>query len=1316
MITYSTLNKDFIHAVQQGTLTNLIEYLSGLLEKDARNFLPWLFIGKSYEAMGHIDKAASVYNYILRATDPGSSIKVINDEILHFARRYKHAELLKLLKEYADGFGTTSQPVPETPTEVSVNVLTKTPTDDTSKTERPGATAFNANGRTRVIPLRRKSPAAETSPRVPVLATSEPTRVTTKSNITTVQLNTKSPNITKILRNTQGSNPPPRTSVSGKQVLITEAYKALGRGEIEAAAKSFEQAIKSGVREARIIIALASTLQRLQRFDEAIRYLDIGIASSDATTRRSLLDTKAQILQTDRKWDEAITIYVELLRFKQRPAYRRYVQLVMVSLYRKLGRAEEAKNLIKQVLEENPEDQIAIRIQAQLSLPDTYGAHNVSIIDDEAIRELQVDLPEDNIDLISPMLQRDLNTAEFRDELIISQGGEPTVMDATRLLKVASETQSNEEFGDRYPRFLEAAKAFNELPGRSYDERDFYRALTRYATLKGGALVFDIRRQLLSGRADLQRIRRLRDSATSYFLESLSLQMQVDVKFVLASLASHLRAQIAYAKAQRGEPVTAEHFGGKFDELLKYCLEHPDDNIASIAFESVVSWGAASGHVWNRLGNEPGGAGIIGRALEEQRRKRPYRLLSCVTGQEFSIDQKPRDVLSKSFLRRRQQIREVIDYFVSLERLPLNVDNFRELNKLWENFPKIRGVLLETDFEIIDNISTLLAILAPFRDRSHEERTNILFTARVSLENLLRFIQECPTYWGRSWFEPLLTRWQGAIRNIEQRRLSEILPKLIGRLEPPVFRPNEGYIEGGILLRNEGRGTAEGVNIRIELVDDVNDEVLYEIEDEIHEEIKAKANMTEATYYYSVKAPQSILKRGADVPYKLRLSITPVFSQAEVERTEQEFTLEVQSGHRISVQDIPWHEVNIPQEHMFKGRENFINQLVSHLESRDRSKTYILYGLSRTGKTSILKNLQRVIDLKGFRKDGQDYHFISFMWDIGMAKVQTNAGDMWDYLLEGCTLQPLRRLVDEGRISEAKLPKIRHPGHVRFKDWELLLNQMEAIRLYPVFLLDEFSFFREMVDAGRIDSSFLAAVRNYAIGGKASFIIAGTYDLRKLVADPAYGVRGQLANTNEVRVSRIEKEPATALIRVMEPELKFTPDAIEHILWLSYQIPFFIQLICKQCALFAVDTGRSIIGFPEVEAVVKFLTGEMEEEPWQGAENISPTRFHSNMYMPTDPMPYTALLTTICHLTQGQTHPRMVTYPEIQEVWHRNGLAQFQAKMAECITELTEREVLVSGKDEDAFAYRISVDLFRRWWANEHKNLSLELDALKQNL
>ena len=266
-------------------------------------------------------------------------------------------------------------------------------------------------------------------------------------------------------------------------------------------------------------------------------------------------------------------------------------------------------------------------------------------------------------------------------------------------------------------------------------------------------------------------------------------------------------------------------------------------------------------------------------------------------------------------------------------------------------------------------------------------------------------------------------------------------------------------------------------------------------------------------------------------------------------------------------------------------------------------------------------------------------------------------------------------------------------------------------------MIDEFSYYRELVDSKRIDASFLAAIRTFAIGEQASFVIAGTYDLQSLIRDPAYGITGQFVNAIETQISRIDRDPAIELIEVMGDKLRFTSDAINHILQLSYQIPYFIQILCKNSAVYALNSGRNIIGFPEVEAVVKVLAeGNTNDPHLMDTQRIPPGQFMNNMYSPTDPPEFGALISTIANLTRDHVMPRKVTYSEIQETWARHGVQFFQARLAKATKELCSREILTESLDEGMPAYQISVDLFRRWWSHSHQHLALELDALKQEM
>jgi len=1244
---YRQLNKALVEAIQEGEIDLFIERLNKTLQAYPSNYMAWLFISRAYVAKGDVENAANSYSHLLRIADPyNPNNERLLDEVQKFVVRYKRLELVEVAEER---FGSGCLKLPQQLRE------------QISKAQPP-----TAEGPTEIQPSR--------SAKQPVQTTPSPD----STGADTTALNTR-------IRS-----------------ILAKANKAFQKGNLETALENFKQAYD---RSARMFLMLAQTLQRLQRYDEAQKYLDLGIQVLKGKRQLALLNLKAQIFSSQRQWDKAASVYERVIRQEKRSAARRSSRLQLARIYYRL----EAKSVLDQVMTEYPEDQVALRLRAALDQPLVAEPSDIEgLDDDEAIRGLEVDLPDEGVSLISPMLQRDLAAAEYRDDKILLQGGRPQVDDADRLLEQAEKTKGS-EFGERYPLFLEAAKAYNELPEGSYELERFHWALTRYGMLKGGAIVSEFRRKILSGQATAAELLHLRDSATSYYLESLALQVRVDPRYTLIPLTNHLRVQVAYALYKRGDSIPTDLFQRKFDDLFSFCIHHPDDEIARIAYETVIACGAAGARIWSQWRKLGRAVSLLWASLDrEEARRRPYRILSAMSGQSFEMNQKPGEVLKAAFLERRRQTQEILDFFVHLQQIPLDIQNLHKLDMRWKQFPIYRGALLNTDLEIHDGVSAILATMLPYQSRSPEERTAILFTARTNIENLLRFIQENPTYWGRVGFEPLLTRWQLAIHSIEQRRLSEIQPKLVARLEPPIFRPEGEHIEGGISLQNIGRGTAESIAMHIQLCTYDTGDILCEREDVIREELGVNE-----THYYPVRFDISTLSQGLEAPYRLCLQIAPIFRQVELDSTEQEFTLEVHSGSRLSIEEIPWNEIEIPPAHLFKGREEFIDRLVAHLKSPERNKTFILYGLTRTGKSSILRYLGRRIDLQPLNIDGDLYRFISFEWDIAKAKAHSNARDMWGYLLREAVVAKIEQMAEAGLVERTDIPRIPHPDNVRFRDWEPLLTHLKRQHLYPVFLLDEFSYYRELVDSKRIDASFLAAIRSFAINGQASFIFAGTYDMRKLIEDPSYGITGQFVNAIETRVSRIGRDPAIELIQVMEPRLHFTQDAIEHILRLSYQIPYFIQILCKNCAIYAVQSGRSIIGFPEVEAVTQTLTGENVPDPYlKGVSRIAPGAFMNNMYTPTDPVEFDALISTICDLTRNQLYPRMVTYPAIQEVWHRYGVRAFQARLAQAIQELTDREVLIAGEDEGIPAYRISVDLFRRWWANEHRHLELELDAI----
>jgi len=550
-------------------------------------------------------------------------------------------------------------------------------------------------------------------------------------------------------------------------------------------------------------------------------------------------------------------------------------------------------------------------------------------------------------------------------------------------------------------------------------------------------------------------------------------------------------------------------------------------------------------------------------------------------------------------------------------------------------------------------------------------------------------------------------KWREGIDRLEKDRLKQTLPDIRAIIDPPVLqRDNENY-HINLLLKNEGESTSEGVFLKYEICN-LNRKKIHTSESKlkIDKEIGVQKSIT-----VKLSIPSQITRENDAI--FLLLCVTPIYENKKTETKNFDFTLEKQSESHLAYDEIPWNETKIPPKYLFKGREDILNRLVKHFDSINRNKTYILYGLTRTGKSSILIYLSEHLDGKQTNIDSKAFRIITFHWKLDLASSQENASDMWAHLLHNCILNRLEELAKNKIISYESIPELKNESKARFRDWYRIISYLNKKLIYPIFLIDEFSHYKNLVDKRRIDSSFLAAIRSFAIDGLAGFVFSGTYDLKELIRDPDYGITGQLVNTIELQVSQINTKAAIELINVIQDKLKFTDDAIKHILKLSANIPYFIQILCKNCANYAVESKKRIIGYPEVELVTKILTGEDKSQEESMIEVLPPGTFMNNQFDPKDPSSISALISSICYFNKNEIDARGVNYSEIQELWGKKAIPGFAPKLAEAINYLKTKGILNEVVDEGMSIYKISVDLFRRWWGIQHSNIELELDPLR---
>ena len=71
-----------------------------------------------------------------------------------------------------------------------------------------------------------------------------------------------------------------------------------------------------------------------------------------------------------------------------------------------------------------------------------------------------------------------------------------------------------------------------------------------------------------------------------------------------------------------------------------------------------------------------------------------------------------------------------------------------------------------------------------------------------------------------------------------------------------------------------------------------------------------------------------------------------------------------------------------------------------HYLSRDRIETYVLYGLTRHGKSSIHEQLSKRLLLKEIDTINGVKKVLPFFWSFASAASRGKAGDMWQYFID----------------------------------------------------------------------------------------------------------------------------------------------------------------------------------------------------------------------------------------------------------------------------------------------------------------------------
>ena len=511
------------------------------------------------------------------------------------------------------------------------------------------------------------------------------------------------------------------------------------------------------------------------------------------------------------------------------------------------------------------------------------------------------------------------------------------------------------------------------------------------------------------------------------------------------------------------------------------------------------------------------------------------------------------------------------------------------------------GLSFKLDQQRLGDLQRLLeTALELCKQGTFEERERLCIQLRSYCQVLLAEIEESPTRLSIEDIYSTIEIIQEKVITYLNILYKDSKPQLTLRLPVESYVPNtDKKIEVQIVLENErGRSPAESLELIIQ-------------------EDKAFFTVTEP----EIKQNES-LRGGEQSILTVPLRVTPVALQSRTfslplcaqyrTRTEEQTRTPVQNLSIRLYSEDEFEKIENPYAHyaeggvvgdpnMFFGREELIENIAQAIrESRTQSKSVVVFGQKRSGKSSVLYHLKESLQ--------EDKDLLILNLDNIAAILGENSNQdkdskisLLDQILKSILTElqyAVEDRVDEGFTSlDIHVPDDQefysHPNPQQyfvdiFKSFKRQTSKQKdwcSVRI--VLLIDEFQYIYAQIVDGKIPKSFMQSWKAFLQANYFHTVLVGQDVMPKFKAD----FPNEFGTTQDERVTYLKPDDARKLIdepiRIggRQGDSRYREQAIERILDLTAGSPFYIQIICNRLVEYMNVKHAGLVTEADVEQV-----------------------------------------------------------------------------------------------------------------------------------
>jgi hypothetical protein len=347
------------------------------------------------------------------------------------------------------------------------------------------------------------------------------------------------------------------------------------------------------------------------------------------------------------------------------------------------------------------------------------------------------------------------------------------------------------------------------------------------------------------------------------------------------------------------------------------------------------------------------------------------------------------------------------------------------------------------------------------------------------------------------------------------------------------------------------------------------------------------------------------------------------------------------------------------RQQLFVGRTD-ISERLEQLIRDQRRPPLLLYGQRRTGKTSLLNNLGRLlpqsiiplfVDLQGPATRASDSS--GFLYNLAKG------------MIDSAQLQ--RRLT----LPHLSRENLTADPFTRFDEW---LDAVEAALEDNTALLalDEFEVLDRVLTAGRFNEDDVLGMLRHLIQHRPKFkvLLAGSHTLSEFQRWSSYLINAQVLHLGYLKENETRQLIETPIENFA---LRYQPAASQRVIDVTCCHPFLVQLLCAEIVAYKNDQDPSIRRLATLDDVEAAIPAALQ----------SGSMFFSDIERNQLDPPAVAVLRYCAHQGEATTTSKSAL------------IQQFPERLDLAIDLLLRRELI---EDLSPTGYRIPIELIRRWF------------------